>query len=729
MKNRPISRRGFLRLCAMTAAGFAAAACGNARPKPAETLESSQTPGSAATPGPVVLGETQPPPTDTAIPPTPTEEIVAQITLHGNEFDAWTWRKTVTGKVIGLPEGSTVRVVANGSEYAARVDGERFTAEIGVEEGNNYVFAYFQGPGGEQVRSAEVNVVGRLRRVPAARVAPALESGRLILDGAPSEPSSPTAALLEWIWSARVDNPGPVKVDAAGLAGGSDLSGEVEFTGEVKGSRIRVVLPPVDGEYYFTLRVKDSTGAQDASTIYVVVENGAPRLPDLATENTAWVEHAVVYGVIPRNFGSPAFQAITARLDDLADLGITAIWLAPVNVSPPGDYGYAVVDYFNLNPTYGTKEDFRRMIQEAHARGIHVMMDLVPNHSSAKHPYFLDALENGPDSPYWNFYDRDAEGNPTHYFHWTHLPNLNYSNPEVERWILEASSYWVREFDVDGYRVDACWGVKERKPDFWPKWRQELKRIRPDLFLLAEASARDPYYFDHGFDAGYDWTDELGKWAWTPVFDSYRHRLLVYNLEVALTNRPTGFHPDALIFRFLNNNDTGDRFITTHGEPFTRVATALLLTLPGIPCIYTGDEVGLEFRPYQNPEPLTWDESRYPGLRDYHKKLIALRKEVPALGSRQWLPLEVTPKPDQIVFAFARFVGEYEQPVLVCLNFAETTAEAEVKLPEALQALAEAGPLTDLITGQVVASLAPGSLRLPLSGHTAMILTRRPQDR
>ena len=177
--------------------------------------------------------------------------------------------------------------------------------------------------------------------------------------------------------------------------------------------------------------------------------------------------------------------------------------------------------------------------------------------------------------------------------------------------MIEAFSYWVREFDVDGFRVDVAWGVTERKPEFWPEWRQALKRIKPDLLLLAEASACDPFYFDNGFDAAYDWTGDLRAGAWEIVWDSYQNRQLAYNLHQALTNRPNGYHPDALIFRFLNNNDTGERFITKHGAGMTLAATALLLTLPGIPCIYTGDEVGAEFHPYR-----AWGRSagtsRYP---------------------------------------------------------------------------------------------------------------------
>ena len=170
----------------------------------------------------------------------------------------------------------------------------------------------------------------------------------------------------------------------------------------------------------------------------------------------------------------------------------------------------------------------------------------------------------------------------------------------------------------------------------------------------------------------------------------YQNRQLAYNLHQALTNRPNGYHPDALIFRFLNNNDTGERFITKHGAGMTLAATALLLTLPGIPCIYTGDEVGAEFHPYESLGPIGWNE-QVPGLRDYHKKLIALRKEIPSLHSRLWARLDIESNSQQ-VFGYIRYTGDYEQPVLVLLNFSEEPVEMEFQLPEEFSGKLGSGP-------------------------------------
>ena len=689
MTNPTLTRRHFLHLSWMALVGTAATAC---RPRPVPSPTAEQVGGGTA--------------------PAATPAAEEQVELSGGDTEVWAWQKAVTGKVAG--DCPALVVYANDASMEVSRDGDQFSALVPVAEGENRLVAACQRTGGEEQRSNMLTYTGRLYRRPTAVIQVTVEENGIVLDGTGSTPDEgDPSPIVEYAWSARAGNPAVVLVQGAASEGAQ------EFTGEVRAARIVLAPPSVDGEYYFSLRVADQAGRTDASTTYVVVADGQPHVPHWETENPAWVERAVIYGVIPRNFGNHGFQSITEKLDYLQDLGVNGLWLAPVNVSPPGDYGYAVVDYFNLNPKYGTQDDFRTMVQAAHARGIRVLMDFVPNHSSEKHPYFQDTLKYGTASPYWDLYDRDETGAPTHYFDWSHLPNLNYDNPEVQRWMIEAFSYWVREFDVDGFRVDAAWGIKERRPDFWPLWRRELKRIKPDLLLLAEASARDPYYFDNGFDAAYDWTDQLGHWAWERVFESYGNTLLTYNLNSALTNQRRGLHPDALIFRFLNNNDTGTRFITTYGPGMTRVATAMLLTLPGIPCIYTGDEVGEAFRPYFDPQPLTWEE-QVEGLRDYHKKLIALRKQMRSLHARQWLLLEV--EPHQQALGYVRYVEPSAEPVLVLLNFFDQPVEAEVRIPPEFQALAARSSLMDVLSDEQVAISGPEVLKIPVPALSARIL-------
>ncbi len=678
--DNPLNRRGFLRLCMVTAGGTVLAAC-------QQSLQNIAT--------------------ATAVIPTPTPKSITKISLLGSDQDVWTWSKAVKVAVSGGCQNLVVDV--NGYQFETKPEGKAFTSEVKFSAAENQVSAVCLSSD-TQVRSEPVTYNERLRAVPTAVIQIKLNGGKIVLDGSGSLPTENEGApIVDYSWSARSNNPAPLQLESGMMSG------------EVKSQAIILIAPSTNGEYYLSLTVKDQAGQQDTSTIYFVVENGQPRIPDYDHENPAWVESMIVYGVVPFLFGDSAFQAIGERLDDLKDLGINALWLAPITVHPADDYGYAVTDYFNLDPAYGTKDDLHALVQSAHNHGIHILMDFVPNHSSDQHPYFVDTKKNAKNSPYWNFYDRDAAGNPTHGLpQWTNLPNFNYDNPEVRRMMVEAFSYWVRDFDVDGFRVDAAWATKERRPDFWLSWRRALKRIKPDLFLLAEASARDPYYFDNGFDAAYDWTDHVGDGAWKVIWETYKLRLLAYNLTYALTNRPKGFHPDALIFRFLNNNDTHKRFITRLGEGVTKVATALLLTLPGIPCIYTGDEYGLEFEPYEELTPLTFKE-QYPGLRDYHKRLIDLRKAYPSLHSRQWSRID----PDavrQTVYSYIRTGVSQDQPIIVLLNFSEEPTEFKFDVPKEFRAQATNRRLYDLLADDSVTAFENGRMKISVPAQAARIL-------
>jgi cyclomaltodextrinase / maltogenic alpha-amylase / neopullulanase len=302
----------------------------------------------------------------------------------------------------------------------------------------------------------------------------------------------------------------------------------------------------------------------------------------------------------------------------------------------------------------------------------------------------------------------------------------------VARFIVEAFSYWVREFGIDGFRVDAVWGIKERNPEWLTTFLAEMNRIKPDSLLIAEASARDEFYFEQGFDAAYDWTDELGHWAWSDALGGIAP--IGEAMVDILTDGGQGYHENALVMRFLNNNDTGERFVSTYGVDFYRIALAMLLSLPGLPCLYSGDEVGAEFRPYSQTEPIDWKDHN--GLRDHTKKLIALRRGTPALHSREWLPLSVEPATP--LFAYQRGGeggrGQGERAttplspslplVIVLLNFSGTDIEAVVNLPDETVAQLGAGELTDLWSGKPIPAVASGRVTADVPGWGIQFLTR-----
>jgi glycosidase len=276
--------------------------------------------------------------------------------------------------------------------------------------------------------------------------------------------------------------------------------------------------------------------------------------------------------------------------------------------------------------------------------------------------------------------------------------------------MMEAFTYWVREFDVDGFRVDAIWGIKERNPEWLTAYLEEMNRIKPDSLLIAEASARDEFYFEQGFDAAYDWTEELGHWAWGDALGGIAP--LGKAMVEVLTDDGRGYHEDALVMRFLNNNDTGPRFVTTYGVDFYRTSLAMLLTLPGLPCLFTGDEVGAEYQPYDQIGPIDWTDRL--GLRDETKKLITLRRGTPALRSRQWLPLTVEPATP--LFAYLRTNDAGAEPVIVLLNFSSTEVDATAVLPETTASVFVNRELTDLWSGDLVSTAADGQVTVSIPG-------------
>jgi glycosidase len=171
--------------------------------------------------------------------------------------------------------------------------------------------------------------------------------------------------------------------------------------------------------------------------------------------------------------------------------------------------------------------------------------------------------------------------------------------------------------------------------------------------------------------------------------------------------------------RFLNNNDTGPRFITTHGVGYYQAALAMLLTLPGIPCLFTGDEVGAEYEPYKTPGPIDWTDQY--DLRDDVRRLITLRRQTPALHSRAWRPLEVSPADP--LFAYMRGDGKTEQAVVV-INFSPEVIVATLDLSEQLAQEGSAREVNDLWSGETFAIPPTGRLEVSLPGYGFRILAR-----
>lgn len=433
----------------------------------------------------------------------------------------------------------------------------------------------------------------------------------------------------------------------------------------------------------------------DDSRVRVASPDTAPR-PQLPAPRDA-----VMYGVIPSRFGPRGLPDVTARLDELRELGVNTLWISPVNEASPGDFGYEVMDHLRLRRDYGRPADLKRLVREAHARDMRVLLDIVPNHTFDEHAWLQDQLERGTASPWHSWYDRDEHGEPTHYFDWERLPNLEYDNADVRRYMTDAFLHWIREYDVDGFRVDAAWAVQQRRPGFWPELRRRIAEVKPDAMLLAEASARDPYWASSGFDAAYDWGSELGQWAWKDgfrngsAFVERLHRGIAGSVDAARAAH-------ALTLRFVDNNDTGDRFATRHGLEMARLGAALTMTLPGIPLVYTGQEVGADYQPYDDPEPIDWGAN--PALRESITQLAHLRHRLPVLRSDSFQRYERASAPG--TYGYWRGAAGDAERALVLLNFSTRAHEVRVD-----------GTLRDELTGETFApARGTTTVRLPAKG-------------
>jgi cyclomaltodextrinase len=402
----------------------------------------------------------------------------------------------------------------------------------------------------------------------------------------------------------------------------------------------------------------------------------APQSRRDVTKDTArpvrdWVRDGVIYEIYPRAFSQQGnFNAITARLDELKDLGVTILWLMPIHPigqeKKKGTIGspYAVRDYYGINPDYGTADDLRRLVREAHARGLRVIIDIVANHTSwdsvlMKHP---------------EFYKHDAEGKITYPYDWYDIAALNYGNQELRRYMTDMLKHWIREFDLDGFRCDVAGEVPT---DFWENARRELEQIKPDIVMLAEAHKAELQVT--AFDLDYSWP------LHTALTNVIQGRGRASDLRNEWEKEVREWPPAALHMRFSDDHDER-RAIARFGEQGALAASAFVFTLDGVPMIYNGMEVG-DTTESGAPAlfeklPIFWAiAERRKEFPVFYKKMMALRRSSLALrrGTLEWL----RNSDESRVVSFVRRAGN--EKVLVAINlssrpFAGSVAGRRVSL-------------------------------------------------
>ncbi|MBO5110857.1 MAG: alpha-amylase [Clostridia bacterium] len=334
-----------------------------------------------------------------------------------------------------------------------------------------------------------------------------------------------------------------------------------------------------------------------------------------------WYEIFVYSFYDTDNDGIGDLNGVTAKLDYIKEMGFNGIWLMPIHPSPTY-HKYDVTDYYSIHPDYGTLEDFKTLVDEAHKRGIRVIIDLVVNHTSDSHPWFTEACsyirKNGePGGAYGDFYNfRVTDNNAYHdvmgtkYSYegqfWSGMPDLNLNSENVREEIKRIMSFWLTEYDVDGFRLDAVTsyytGDLQGNIDFLSWLNTEAKRIKPQAYIVGEAWVGSDYTIDRYYESGCDsFFLFTGAQAGGTVATAVKQcsGKAIGQLFVSLKET----YGDAVLAPFLGNHDTMRPGSFMPGMDNVKMAAGVLSMMNGGVFVYYGEEIGMISKGGNNSDP------------------------------------------------------------------------------------------------------------------------------
>jgi len=386
-----------------------------------------------------------------------------------------------------------------------------------------------------------------------------------------------------------------------------------------------------------------------------VVENGV---------HPAWIMQGNIYEVNTRQYTAEGtFNAFAPHLDRLKEMGVQTVWFMPINpISKKDRKGtlgsyYAVADYTAINPEYGNLEDWKALVKKIHSKEMKVLIDWVPNHTGADHPW----LKTHPD-----FFVKDSTGQAATMFDWTDTRVLDFKNTAMQDSMIAAMKYWVTETDIDGFRVDVAWNVPG---EFWKKCIPELKKTKNDLFFLAEGDR--PYLMTSGFDAFYPWE------MFHMMVKVAAGERPAFALDSIKAKYDTTYPKEAIPMYFTSNHDENSWNKSDYGTfpgaahaPFAVFTQTMSNT---VPLVYSGQE-----EPVLRPLPFFEKDSivfsKFERAK-FYTSLQKLRTSNPALASDASFR-KVNAGDDKAISAYVR--EKSGKKILVILNLSKTEQAVKV---------------------------------------------------
>ena len=380
-----------------------------------------------------------------------------------------------------------------------------------------------------------------------------------------------------------------------------------------------------------------------------------------------WSKNATIYQLNTRQFSEEGtFKAAQTQLPRIKELGVDIIWLMPINPigkkNRKGTLGspYSVKDYYGVNPEFGTFQDLKNFVNEAHKLGMYVILDWVANHTA----WDNELVEKHPE---WYAKDYKGDFRPTPWWDWSDIIDLDYNKPGVRKYMTEALKYWVKEADIDGYRCDVAGFVPL---DFWNNVRNELDAIKP-VFILGEWESRDLHAKAFDMTYAWDWNEKLHNIC--------MGKADVNQLYIYYSWNERFFPKNSIRMTFVSNHDKNSWEGTMYeqfGEGL-EAAIALSVVGDGMPLIYNGQEAGNTKRlEFFEKDPIHWKEHEIGNL---YKKLFALLKSNTALWHAKWgaTMIKIPNNHETEVLSFVR--QNEKDKVFAVFNFSKNQKEITFK--------------------------------------------------